>query len=65
MLADFGAVEPFEKIAIRVLPQRGSMCVSFWIDARPEFFCLGAIVDANASRDQLNQARKLSVHDIR
>jgi hypothetical protein len=65
MLADFGAVEPFKKIAIRVLSQRGSMCVSFWIDARLEFFRLGAIVDANASQDRLNQARKLSVHDIR
>jgi len=64
MLADFEAVEPFEKIAIRVLPQRGSICVSFWIDAQPEFFRLGAIVDAHASQSRFNQARKLSVHDI-
>ncbi len=42
MLADFKAVEPFGKIAIRVLQRHVSMRVSSWITALPEFIHLAA-----------------------
>jgi hypothetical protein len=64
MLADFEAVEPFKKIAIRVLTRRGSMCISSWMKARPELIRLDTIVAVKASQGRLNQAQKLSVLGI-
>jgi hypothetical protein len=42
MLADFKAVEPFEKIAMHVLQRRVSLHVSFWLAVLPEFIHLAA-----------------------
>jgi hypothetical protein len=57
MLADFEAVEPFGKIAMRVLRQRASMRVSFSMAVPPAFIRLAAVVHFYGPRSRSDRAQ--------